>query len=182
MGKIVKLTEAELHKLIKEKIQEALEHNVDLEYSPAIGNKKRGPGKDTMDQMRKRRNTKLDESFDEEQGPHDRSIIYDDIYREIEPNLDKWGACPVYGWRGNKGVCFTVKKANGEEPWITITMMGFNGYYNDDSFLVTVSKYGTDDPEEADEAYGYVYLYDLNTLITRIVGGGSVNEGKKKLN
>ena len=65
MGKTIKLTEEELHKIIKEKIQEALEHNVDLEYSPAIGNKKRGPGKDTMDQMKKRRNTKLDEDVDE---------------------------------------------------------------------------------------------------------------------
>ena len=65
MGKIIKLTEDELHRIIKQKIQEALEHNVDLDYSPAIGNKKRGPGKETMDQMKKRRNTKLDEDIDE---------------------------------------------------------------------------------------------------------------------
>ena len=65
MGKVIKITEEELHNIIKTKIQEALEHNVDLEYSPAIGNKKRGPGKNTMDQMKKRRNTALDEGLDE---------------------------------------------------------------------------------------------------------------------
>ena len=65
MGKVIKLTEEELHRVIREKIQEALEHNVDLDYSPAIGNKKRGPGKETMDQMKKRKNTKLDEDVDE---------------------------------------------------------------------------------------------------------------------
>ena len=65
MGKTIKLTEDELHRLISSKICEELEHNVDLEYSPAIGNKKRGPGKNSMDQMKKRRNKNLDESFDE---------------------------------------------------------------------------------------------------------------------
>ena len=177
MGKTIKLTEAELHRIIKEKIQEALEHNVDLEYSPAIGNKKRGPGKDTMDQMRKRRNTKLDESFDETQGPHDESQIYDDIYAEIEPHLNEWGASPVYGYRGNQGICFSVRDGR----WIVVKPMGFNGYYNDDSLLVTIGERPTEDPDEADNAYGYVYLYDLNAAITKIIGGGSsVNESKKK--
>lgn len=176
MGKIVKLTEAELHKLIKEKIQEALEHNVDLEYSPAIGNKKRGPGKDTMDQMRKRRNTKLDESFDEEQGPHDESVIYDDVYPEIEPCLDKWGASPVYGYCGNKGVCFSIRDGR----WVVIKPMGFNGYYNDDSFLVTVADSPVGDPEDADNYYSYVYLYDLCAAITKLISK-PVNESKKKI-
>ena len=61
MGKTIKLTEEELNRLIASKLQEELEHNVDLEYSPAIGNKKRGPGKNSMDQMKKRRNKSLDE-------------------------------------------------------------------------------------------------------------------------
>jgi hypothetical protein len=80
MGKTIKLTEEELHRIIKQKIQEALEHNVDLDYSPAIGNKKRGPGKETMDQMKKRRNTKLDEDVDE------RDIIrrYPDGYEDYD--------------------------------------------------------------------------------------------------
>jgi hypothetical protein len=80
MGKTIKLTEEELHRIIKQKIQEALEHNVDLDYSPAIGNKKRGPGKETMDQMKKRRNTKLDEDVDE------RDIIrrYEDGYEDYD--------------------------------------------------------------------------------------------------
>ena len=176
MGKIVKLTEAELHRLIKEKIQEALEHNVDLEYSPAIGNKKRGPGKDTMDQMKKRRNTKLDESFDEEQGPHDESVIYDDLYGEIEPYLDKWGASPVYGYCGNKGICFSVRDGR----WVVVKPMGFNGYYNDDSLLVTIAPSPVGDPEDADDYFSYVYLGDLNAAITRLVGG-AVNESKKKI-
>ena len=63
MGKVIKLTESELLNIVRRKINEALEHNVDLDYSPAIGNKKRGPGKNTMDQMRKRRNTALDEDI-----------------------------------------------------------------------------------------------------------------------
>ena len=80
MGKTIKLTEEELHRIIKQKIQEALEHNVDLDYSPAIGNKKRGPGNETMDQMKKRRNTKLDEDVDE------RDIIrrYEDGYEDYD--------------------------------------------------------------------------------------------------
>ena len=61
MRKTIKLTEEELNRLITSKLQEELEHNVDLEYSPAIGNKKRGPGKNSMDQMKKRRNKSLDE-------------------------------------------------------------------------------------------------------------------------
>lgn len=61
MRRSIRLTEEELHRLIGRKIMEALEHNVDLDYSPAIGNKKRGPGKHTMDKMNKRRNKRMDE-------------------------------------------------------------------------------------------------------------------------
>lgn len=175
MEKVIKLTEADLHKIIMDKIQEALEHNVDLGYKPAIGNKKRKPGDEIEDQMRKRRNVKLDESLEEEQGPHDPSQLYDDVYGEIEPYLDKWGAGPVYGWRGDKGVAFPVRGGK----WIVITMMGFNGYYNDDSFFVTISQYGADSAEDADKFLAYVNLYDLNDAITKLVGGG-VNEGLKK--
>lgn len=177
MGKQIKLSEEELHNLIKSKVLEAAQKMVDLGYAPAIGNKKRGPGEEIEDQMKKRRNTKLDESFDEVQGPHDESQIYDDVYAEIEPHLEEWGAGPVYGWKGNKGVCFSVKKADGASAWIVITMMGFNGYYNDDSFLVTISQYGADDPEEADAAIGYVYLYDLNRAIPKLIKKSAVNEG-----
>ena len=179
MGKVIKLTEEDLNRIIREKINEALEHNVDLEYSPAIGNKKRGPGKDSMDQMKKRRNKKLDEGFDEKQGTHDPSVIYDDVYSYIEKDLDKWGAGPVYGWKGDKGVCFSVKKPDGSTAWIVITMMGFNGYYNDDSFLVTISKYGTDERDEADDFYHYVYAGDLNMVIDSLISGNPINESKK---
>ena len=80
MGKVIKLTEEEIFNIIKQKINEALEHNVDLDYSPAIGNKKRGPGKESMDQMKKRKNTKLDEDIDE------RDIIrrYPDGYEDYD--------------------------------------------------------------------------------------------------
>ena len=63
MAKQVKISEEELHGLIANKIMEALESvkETDLEYSPAIGNKKRGPGKKVEDQMTKRRNKKMDE-------------------------------------------------------------------------------------------------------------------------
>ena len=85
MAKIIKLTEEDISKVIRQKVQESLEHNVDLEYSPAIGNKKRGPGKETMDQMKKRKNTKLDEETDEK-----------DIYRRL-PDGD-------YDYDGDDGV------------------------------------------------------------------------------
>lgn len=91
MGKIVKLTEEELHKIIREKIQEALEHNVDLDYSPAIGNKKRGPGKETLDQMKKRKNTKLDESLDETFDERDDDIEFfedEENYKNRETEID----------------------------------------------------------------------------------------------
>ena len=80
MGKVIKLTEEEIFNIIKQKKNEALEHNVDLDYSPAIGNKKRGPGKESMDQMKKRKNTKLDEDIDE------RDIIrrYPDGYEDYD--------------------------------------------------------------------------------------------------
>ena len=90
MGKIVKLTEEELHKIIREKIQEALEHNVDLDYSPAIGNKKRGPGKETLDQMKKRKNTKLDESLDETFDERDDDIEFfedEENYKDRETEI-----------------------------------------------------------------------------------------------
>ena len=76
MGKQIKISEEELHSLIKNKILEAVENiekmGKDLGYAPAIGNKKRGPGKNVEDQMKKRRNTKLDEDIDER-----------DIYRRL---------------------------------------------------------------------------------------------------
>lgn len=65
MGKQIKLSEEELHNLINSKIKEAVEKMTDLGYSPAIGNKKRGPGDEIEDQMTKRKNKKMDESFDE---------------------------------------------------------------------------------------------------------------------
>lgn len=180
MGKQVKITEEELHSLIKSKILEAVEDikklGKNLGYAPAIGNKKRGPGDEIEDQMTKRKNKKLDEEFDEVQGTHDKSQLYDDVYKEIEPSLGKWGAGPVYGWKGNQGVCFSVKG----NKWITITMMGFNGFYNDDSFFVTISQYGTDDPEDADKFLAYVNLYDLKGAITQLVRS-QVNEGWKPI-
>ena len=63
MKRQIKLTEEELFNLIGNKIQEAINN---LGYKPAIGNKKRGPGEDIEDQMKKRKNIKLDESNDEE--------------------------------------------------------------------------------------------------------------------
>ena len=69
MGKVIRLTESDLRNFIKAKVQEALEHNVDLGYKPAIGNKKRKPGDEIEDQMTKRRNTKLDERSIYRKGP-----------------------------------------------------------------------------------------------------------------
>ena len=107
MGKVIKITEEELHNIIKTKIQEALEHNVDLEYSPAIGNKKRGPGKNSMDQMKKRRNTRLDEELNERdiyRRLPDGELDYDGDDGEDEPvNGTTWIELPseayAYGFR-----------------------------------------------------------------------------------
>jgi hypothetical protein len=101
MAKIIKLTEEDISKVIRQKVQEALEHNVDLEYSPAIGNKKRGPGKETMDQMKKRKNTKLDEDIDER-----------DIYRRLSGG--------DYDYDGDDGEGYDSGKR-----WITL---GKNAY------------------------------------------------------
>lgn len=80
MGKVIKLTEQQLLNIIKTKIQEATEGNVDLGYEPAIGNKKRGPGDKISDQMKKRKNTKLDEDIDE----RDIIIRHPDGYEDYD--------------------------------------------------------------------------------------------------
>ena len=66
MGKCIRLSEEQLRNLIKDTLMEAINENTDLGYAPAIGNKKRGPGEDIEDQMKKRKNKKLDEGFGED--------------------------------------------------------------------------------------------------------------------
>ena len=114
MGKVIKLTEEELHNIIRAKIEEALEHNVDLDYSPAIGNKKRGPGKDTMDQMKKRKNTKLDEGLDEKpiyRRLPDGELDYDGDDGEGGPeDGTAWIEIP------NDTYAYCLKKVFGEVP------------------------------------------------------------------
>lgn len=114
MGKVIKITEEELHNIIKTKIQEALEHNVDLEYSPAIGNKKRGPGKDTMDQMKKRRNTKLDEGLDEK--PIYRRLPDGDLDYDGDDGEDTSGSGTMWVDIPNDSYAYALKKVFGEVP------------------------------------------------------------------
>lgn len=112
MAKQIKLTEEELRNLIASKIQEALEHNVDLEYSPAIGNKKRGPGKDSMDQMSKRKNKKMDEGVDE--APIYRRLPDGDLDYDGEDGESNSGtkAIPL----SNEAYVWAFKETYGRVP------------------------------------------------------------------
>lgn len=82
MGKQIRLSEEELSNLIKNKVMEAIE-KTGLGYLPAIGNKKRGPGNEIEDQMRKRKNKKLDEAFDEINGS---VVAYADKFEDGDVN------------------------------------------------------------------------------------------------
>lgn len=86
MKRQIKLTEEELKNLIQNKIQEAVNN---LDYMPAIGNKKRGPGEDIEDQMTKRKNTKLDESNDEEAVSKSQQRLFGMVHA-----CQKNGECP----------------------------------------------------------------------------------------
>ena len=66
----------------------------------------------------------------ETKGEHDNSKVYDDLYGDVEKHLKKWGAGPVYGWKGDNGICFSVSKGKNVEKddWITIV---YNKQYDD---------------------------------------------------
>ena len=90
----------------------------------------------------------------ETKGEHDNSKVYDDLYGDVEKHLKKWGAGPVYGWKGDNGICFSVSKGKNVEKddWITIV---YNKQYDD--LLITLSKFGTDDIDDAKAYEDNVY-------------------------
>lgn len=90
----------------------------------------------------------------ETKGEHDNSKVYDDLYGDVEKHLKKWGAGPVYGWKGDNGICFSVSKGKNVEKddWITIV---YNKQYDD--LLITLSKFGTDDIDDAKSYEDNVY-------------------------
>ena len=82
----------------------------------------------------------------EVQGNHDKSKVYDDLYGDIVAHLNKWDAGPVYGWKGDQGIAFSVGcgKNIQKDDWIVIK---YNKKYDD--LTIMVSKYGTGDEETA---------------------------------
>ena len=104
------------------------------------------------------------------QAVHDKSQVYDDIWNDIKDHLERWGAGPVYAWKVDQGVSFSVtngKNIKDDTAWIVI-------YYDhslwDDGFLITLSKYGTDDPHEAISYKDVVYAGDEPRVIDDLLG------------
>lgn len=96
----------------------------------------------------------IKEYITESKGEHDNSQVYDDLYADVEKHLTKWGAGPVYGWKGDKGIAFSVSKGKNVEKddWITII---YNRKYDD--LLITLSKLGTDNINDAKDYVDQVY-------------------------
>jgi len=89
------------------------------------------------------------------QGEHDKSKVYDDIWDDIKDSLYKWEAGPVYGFKSNKGVTFSVGLP-GKYKGYWITIYYENNPWND-SFLITLAKYSTDDKSESKDWEDNVY-------------------------
>lgn len=98
MGKQIRLSEEELSNLIKNKVMEAIE-KTGLGYLPAIGNKKRGPGNEIEDQMRKRKNKKLDETFGGSVVAYADKFKDDNVNETIELSNDAYAYAfeQIYG-------------------------------------------------------------------------------------
>ena len=134
MGKQVKITEEELHSLIKSKILEAVEDikklGKNLGYAPAIGNKKRGPGDDIEDQMAKRKNKKLDEDFDEAWKPIYRRLPDGDM----DYDGDEWDGGPADS--GN----FELELSDEALTYALEKVAGIKTNGNDDDFIDTMMR------------------------------------------
>lgn len=103
----------------------------------------------------------------EAKGEHDRSKIYDDLYADVEKHLDKWGAGPVYGWKGDNGIAFSVSKGKNvkQNDWITIV---YNKSFDD--LTITLSQFGTDDVDEAKDYMDMVYAGQEPQVIDKLLG------------
>lgn len=107
----------------------------------------------------------------ETKGEHDHSKVYDELYADVEKHLDRWGAGPVYGWKGDQGICFSVSKGKNvkKDDWITIFYNGCRNSYADD-LLITLSTYGTDEPENARDYVDMVYAGQEPQIIDELLG------------
>jgi len=103
----------------------------------------------------------------ETQGEHDKSKVYDDLYADVEPYLNIWGAGPVYGWKGDKGICFQVTKGKGidKNDWIIIA---YNKQYDD--LTIMLSPYGEGDPKTAKQIQNMVYAGQESIVINQMLG------------
>lgn len=103
----------------------------------------------------------------ETQGEHDKSKVYDDLYADVEPYLTKWGAGPVYGWKGDQGICFSVSKGKNVEKndWIVII---YNKQYDD--LTIMVSPYGNGEADNAKQIEHNVYAGQEPEIINTLLG------------
>ena len=103
----------------------------------------------------------------ETQGEHDKSKVYDDLYADVEPYLKNWGAGPVYGWCGDKGIAFSVSKGKNvkKDDWIVIKYNKRN-----DSLTIMLSKYGEGDEDSASAIEYDIYAGQESEIIDQIIG------------
>lgn len=103
----------------------------------------------------------------ETQGEHDKSKVYDDLYADVEKHLKDWGAGPVYGYRGDKGIAFSVSKGKNvqKNDWIVIVYNKRN-----DDLTIMLSEYGEGDPDTAKAIEDNVYAGQEPMVINQILG------------
>lgn len=109
----------------------------------------------------------FDEFILEVKGEHDNSKVYDDLYSDVEKHLKRWGAGPVYGWKGSNGIAFSVSKGKNVKPndWITIV---YNRQWDD--LTITLHPFGTDDLGEARDYREQVYAGQEPKVIDELLG------------
>lgn len=103
----------------------------------------------------------------ETKGDHDNSKTYDDLYSDVEKYLNTWGAGPVFGWKGDNGIAFSVSKGKNVKPndWIVIV---HNRQHDD--LTIMLSKYGEGDPETASNVKDMVYAGQEPDVINDMLG------------
>lgn len=103
----------------------------------------------------------------ETQGEHDKSKVYDDLYADVEKHLSRWGAGPVYGWKGDKGIAFAVSKGKNvqKDDWVVII---YNRQYDD--LTIMLSPYGEGDPKTAKQIQDMVYAGQEPMVIDKLLG------------
>ena len=109
-------------------------------------------------------------------GTHDKSEVYDDLFNDVRPYLDSWGAGLVYGFKGDQGIMFTVSRKNKnlrklgltQDPWIIIS---YNRRYDD--LTIILSEDGHDDEDNLEYAIDYkkyVYAGGEPSVIDKFLG------------